>query len=848
MEQSPDGPAFDSADVTPPTPAARPRLPSAVVLLVSAVAVVLALMIFDRPDVCTWQHLCGPLLAEDVHQGRLDTALPAPQADLTIEQTFVPRHDGLSEIELILVRYGGESGGDDSAALEEDSRFTLELHDESGTVIAAETLPTAQLSHNQTHTLAFPPQARSAGRLYILRLSGSETNHISAWAYSLDVYSAGDLTILTGPLRPEPPSTNARELRFVTRYALTTGEMVDAAVAPLRRAGLGAAALLFLPLPGVLLLLWVRPRGWDAAAWLGAALSLGVAGWPVLWHWVSLAGGRWSGGVLWAAVGLGWAAAAFVAARRWGERRKDGRSIALNRPAVLSYLLLAAILLAALAVRFVAVRGLVFPPWVDSSRHGLITAVMVEHGRTPEGYEPLLPVDHFPYHFGFHTLSASLVMLTGEPLAELLLYTMQLLGGLLPLAVYAAGWMVSRRRVVGLLAAFLVALPFFFPGYYATWGRMTQLAAMVVMPVLLGLTWRLGRGWPRVWPLVGVLAAGLFLIHFRVFLFYLPFAALAAVAHWARFRRVMGLLKAAVLGTLLVAPRVVELLAVTNPVQTFQRSLAGYNDFPIGYITTGWERVYLVAAALAVGYLLVGAALRRRGVVFPLLLVVWVGALFALLAGERLGLPETLVVNLNSMYITLFLPLALLLAITADRLWRLLDGWLRGVRPARFALAVLAGVVLGLLALFGWRQQSNILNRQTILAVSEDVPALAWIEAELPAGSRVAVNAWQWLGATWAGSDGGAWITPLTGLEATTPPVDHIYNRPLFAAVRAFNEAALAVEDWSDPAAADWLAEQGVTHVFAGARGGFFDPAELSRNPALEMVFSRDGTFVFALK
>lgn len=32
------------------------------------------------------------------------------------------------------------------------------------------------------------------------------------------------------------------------------------------------------------------------------------------------------------------------------------------------------------------------------------------------------------------------------------------------------------------------------------------------------------------------------------------------------------------------------------------------------------------------------------------------------------------------------------------------------------------------------------------------------------------------------------------------------------------------------------------------ARGGYFDPAELSRNPALETIYARDGTFVFVIR
>jgi hypothetical protein len=55
------------------------------------------------------------------------------------------------------------------------------------------------------------------------------------------------------------------------------------------------------------------------------------------------------------------------------------------------------------------------------------------------------------------------------------------------------------------------------------------------------------------------------------------------------------------------------------------------------------------------------------------------------------------------------------------------------------------------------------------------------------------------------------------------------------------------VADWSDPAQADWLRAQGVSHVFIGARGGYFDPAQLSRNPQMEMVYGRNGVFIFSL-
>ena len=145
--------------------------------LAAAVAVV-ALLVMGRLGVCNVQGLCGPVVDDDVAQGRLDTAVPPPRGASVIEQSFVPRRNGLTRINLLLVRFGElQPGGDDT--------FTVELWD-GETIVAEQTLATATLTHNQPLSFAFPAQRHSAGRRYVLRLSGSEANPISVWGYSLD--------------------------------------------------------------------------------------------------------------------------------------------------------------------------------------------------------------------------------------------------------------------------------------------------------------------------------------------------------------------------------------------------------------------------------------------------------------------------------------------------------------------------------------------------------------------------------------------------------------------------------------------------------------------------------------
>jgi hypothetical protein len=600
-------------------------------------------------------------------------------------------------------------------------------------------------------------------------------------------------------------------------------------------------------MPGCLLL-QVRqfmPGKIDPFAWLAAALALGASLWPIAWLWLTIVGGRWVSWSIWLVLIAGWAATVvlFVVRRtRAGKRRQLS-----PRAAQLTWhhLALLLVILFGIAVRLLAVRDLAFPPWVDSSRHALITTLMAESGQTITSYRPLLAVDDFRYHFGFHTLSSALTIIGDQQLPQLLLILGQLLNGLVPLSIYGAAYLFTRRRGAALVAAFLVALPFFFPAYYATWGRMTQITAVLILPIALALTWLLLRGarnWRRAWLLVAVLAAGLFLVHFRVFLLYLPFAGLVWLVSKGRHGRWLAL--AGGLTLLMVAPHLIRLLGYARP-EAISSTIPDYNQFPTGYVTVGWERVFLAIAALAGVGLLLAVARRRRWTALPLLLVAWPLLVGALLSLDRLGFQGTALINLNSSYIVAFVPLALFLAILAQRFWR----WVTGrYRVLDAAMLLLAGTSLTAAFLFGSRQQVTILNPTTILAWAADAPALTWLDENLPEEAQLAVSSWQWLGRTWAGSDGGAWIVPLTGRESTTPPADYTYSQTLFDQVNQFNLEAAEWSDWSDPAAVAWLKEQGVTHVYVGPKGGQFEPSLLARNPALAQVYGQDGAFIFEIR
>ncbi len=370
---------------------------------------------------------------------------------------------------------------------------------------------------------------------------------------------------------------------------------------------------------------------------------------------------------------------------------------------------------------------------------------------------------------------------------------------------------------------------------------------MLLMPILLGLTWRLlrgAKGWRRSWWLLTLLAVGLFLIHFRVFVFYLPFAGLVWLLSKGRNGRFLW--QTAGASVLLLLPQIVYLFRNGNPGQALSARLPGYTTFPTEYYTVGWDRLFLwLAGGLLLLVLLFWLWRRRSWTAVPLILAIWTGLLLLALSGDHLGFVALPLLNLNSYYITTFLPLALFLGSVGSQLWR----WLRQQsEPVFVAGLLLLGTVGTAVTLFGVQQQITILNEQTLLAQNEDAAALDWLAANLPADAKVAINSWLWLGNAWSGSDGGAWIVPLTGRQSSTPPADYTYSRDLVALVNPFNEAATAVPDWRLPETAVWLREQGMTHIFVGAKGGFFDPAALLQNPGVEMIYGRNGVFIFKLK
>lgn len=774
----------------------------------------------------------APITAPDLEQPRLDVAAPLPSMTAPVTQGFTPLHNGLSGVEVLAVVYTGAPA---------EAALTLEVLRPDGTVAASQRYQ--PLQHNQPLRLAFAPEPNSAGVAYTLRVLGTPAHKATVWAYGLDGYAAG----AAAAGQPLPG-----DLKFSVTYTYLPAAMA----ADLGRlsAGLGGLALALaavLAAPGLALLGWrgagAAPDGWAHA---GLVVAVSVAFLPVVWLWAGVLGLRLTGPGL---LGL-YAALGLVAAVRLARTMRHAPlAFRPGRPAVA----MGVVVVVGLAVRLLAIRDLAFPPWVDSPHHLLIARLLAEAGQVPASYQPLLPVDAFSYHFGYHVLAVAIHWWTGQAWPEVMLGLGQVLNALAPLAVYAFVRALTGRPGAAVAAAWAAGWVSYFPGYYLSWGRYTQLAGWLIGAPLLGLVWgglaAPAATRPERWRqtlALSLLLAGLGLTHYRVAAYCAPFILLAWAAH--RGRGLGWLAAAGGLALGLTAPWLWQLagpwfLPVLQAPEQL-RAVSGLNDFPYAYFETALERGWLSAAG-------VGAALaawrQARG---AWVLIGWVALVFALL---NLG-PGTWLVNNNAWAISLFVPAAAGLGwgmVIASE--GLLAAGRRWPAPATLAprpylaptlawLGWAAGfAMLGAASVLGLRTQIAMLNQATVLALPADREALTWARAHLPAEAVVLNNAWKWQGEIWAGSDGGSWLWAWAERRATTPPVDYAYQAEWVGRVEALNTRLNMVTDGADPALRALIREAGVTHIFIGARGGPIRPEMLASAPGYVLRYTNGAAWVF---
>ncbi len=273
--------------------------------------------------------------------------------------------------------------------------------------------------------------------------------------------------------------------------------------------------------------------------WIGLALALGLglalAPLWALWAGRLLPAGPWSGppalALMLVLPPLVWAGHRLRGRRRQAAGTDPADDVAR---AALGLLLLLATL-----ARLAEIRGLAVPQFGDSVHHSMIVRLFQLKQGLPDDWEPFAPLASFSYHFGFHAQAAGLAALGGWDAPRAILVLGQLLMVAQALSLYALAAGLSGRPWAGLGAALAAAGLSPMPATYLNWGRYTQLAGQVLLPLALLAALRVlaapraaagaaaagsgGRRLDRWGPtlLAAVLAAGLFLTHYLVVGFFI---------------------------------------------------------------------------------------------------------------------------------------------------------------------------------------------------------------------------------------------------------------------------------------------------------------------------------------
>jgi hypothetical protein len=777
-----------------------------------------------------------------VHEGEIIATLNPDQS--SIGQTFISRRSGLNGLTLWL----GSEQAETQGSLQVELFHSVSDH----VPVYQAFLSTSGINAKRPFQISFRAQKDPPGQAYYLRLH-STGKSLQVFGRSEDIYPLGDFFV--------NEISSHTDLAFRTTYAYGWNHFFEDLKGWSHSAWLVIPLVLLLLVPGWLLLdLAGIFRGLDLGEKIALSTGASLAIIPIVMLWTTALKLSWNPAALWFSLGL---LSAIILVRILQKLRNRSFPSPLS-PFPYPLLALFGIFAISLGVRLVMVRDYATPTWVDSVHHGLITRQILEQGGFPASYAPYLDIRVTEYHPGFHSVLASFIWLSGLSINQAMLILGQVLNALAIFASYLFTVALLSNRHAGLIAAALTGLFTPMPAYYASWGRYTHLAGMLILPVffsILKILWDQPSPPPRSTTdkgsiqakpfiplrpviLLSLVSGGLFLTHYRIagFAFLLAFAYLVFRSPFNLPLCLKKIITASLsaLGALLLTlpwfwPTLSQTLlpklsAPVNPQPLF-------NGFTWQYLTSSLGIYTLV---LAIFGLVLGISFRRQ---FAFTLFLWVILLFVLPNLSALGLPGGHFVNQTAVEISLYLPISVLGGYFLSRAVGIMDhlplkGWRKVSRGVLFLSALI-------LIFLGAKRTLTILNPVTVLSRQSDLPALAWIENNLPPGETIAINPFLWGYGIYAGSDGGFWISPLTGHPTLPPPV--LYGVSSKGVTDHINQvcAQIIAQGKNASALADILRQNNIRYVYLGGRGGAISPSSLQASPDFHSLYQANGIWMF---
>jgi hypothetical protein len=507
-------------------------------------------------------------------------------------------------------------------------------------------------------------------------------------------------------------------------------------------------------------------------------------------------------------------------------------------------------------VRLLVVRTLDAPMWGDSYHHTMIAQLLLDNGGLFDSWEPYADLRSFTYHFGFHAVSVVFHWITDIPMVKTVLWVGQILNGLAVFTPYLLARRISNNRWAGAITVLSAGLLSPMPMYYVNWGRYTQLAGQVILPVAVWLSWEAFGAERRHWHLMALTwlaVGGLALTHYRVLIFYVVFVlAWLLVSFWRDGRKALSRVLTVGLGGAVLFILWFMHIAGGKILANFGRQLttaaSQVSGFTQDYNTIGDFTLYLAPAgwllfAVALGYSL---WLRKRG---SLLIGLWWFFLLIATNPAWLHLPGSGAISNFALFIATYILWGVLVGILVADMFTYLTS-------LRFG-TILVMLVVVVTSLLGARERLRDLRiSQHAMVTRPDLRAMKWIQEHTSEDARFLVNSFFAYGdSVIVGSDGGWWLPLLAGRENTVPPLNYDFESAPWEGYRS-SLHSLAREiieyDFGDPELIESLDLQRITHIYIGQRqgsinhsNGFLIVEQLVEEPYYELLYHQDCVWIF---
>ncbi|HSM25292.1 MAG TPA: hypothetical protein VK856_10550 [Anaerolineaceae bacterium] len=501
--------------------------------------------------------------------------------------------------------------------------------------------------------------------------------------------------------------------------------------------------------------------------------------------------------------------------------------------------------------RFYQAKDLVFPAWVDSVHHVLITQKILDNAGLPRTLAPELNIP-FHYHYGFHLIAALFSWVSKLEPMNAVLWFGQVINALVVVGIYRLSKAVWQKTVPAFLAALLVGFAFQMPAYFVTWGRYTLLTGLLVLLPTIACSYEMvRRGYSRERAIrLLVLTAGLALVHYlALFDFGLFLLSLVIKRGYGWYRSkdksrrkeilsaVLTVLISAGVGILIALPWLLRMLNAhagqvgVEVVMPTKDNLGSYQY--ILYLLGPKHNYYLMGAAL-LGLIFVWWQKGARDIALWSTLMV----LLSLPWGPRFGPFRP-----DHMAIVLFVPGSICLAYG----WYEICEWIRNRFHRVVGWVIFASIALGVIGWGAWQTRS-VINTVTILADQADKQALDWINQFVPEDARFLTNTTIWQYQTYRGVDGGYWIIPQTGRFALALPGLYGYGeRDEVEEWINWMERAAVVHACDD---GFWslVKDANLSHVYLREGKGSLQPEALIDCPDLEIIYQQAGVSIYEIQ